>query len=223
LPFQKLIYFFSEQKAMVNEILVDLERPENNGGVLIFVNDHKIGGTLHKCVLIAKERVHAADFQASKFKAQLVSNNIVDILEPSIHAPLLDVGAQQQLLLDMLTRRSVIDDHGKKDMKIQLNAITKIKARQEKILRLVFPKHVHLSNHLFSAGSVEDKIKPKSITYPVDILLAPNTNRVVSHKSLEMYVFWKVVMVEQRQRVIDGASTNEELDDILDSMPGTNT
>ena len=83
-----------------------------------------------------------------------------------------------------------------------------------------FPKSVHLYNHFFSAGS-DDKIKPKSITYPVDIQLAPNTNRAITHKSLEMYVFWKVVMVEERQRVIDGASTNEELDDILDSMPGT--
>jgi hypothetical protein len=199
---------------------MDLERPEDNSGVLIFVNDQKIGGTLHKCVLIGKERVHAADFQSSKFKAQLVSPNIVDILEPSIHAPLLDVGGQQQLMLDMLIHRDVIDDHGEKDMKIQLNAITKNKARQEKFLRLVFLKSVHLSNHLFSGGS-EDKVKPKLITYPADIQLAPNTNRAITHKSLEMYVFWKVVMVKERQRVIDGASTNEELDDILDSMPGT--
>jgi hypothetical protein len=215
-------FFFLEEKAMVNQIPVDLERPENNGGVLIFLIDHKIGGTLHKCVLICKERVHPADFQSSKFKARLVSPNIVDILEPTIHAPFLDVGGgQQQKLLNMLVRRGVIDDQGEQDMKIQLNAIIKKKARQEKFLRLVFPKSVHLSNHLFSAGS-DDKIKPKSITYPVDIELAPNTDRAVTHKSLEMFVFWKIVMVEESQRVIDGASTNEELDDILDSMPGTN-
>ena len=83
----------------------------------------------------------------------------------------------------MLMRRGVIDEYGENDMKIQLNAITKDKARQEKVLRLVFPKSVHLSNHLFSAGS-DDKINPKSITYPVEIELAPNTNRAMKHKSL---------------------------------------
>jgi hypothetical protein len=121
----------------------------------------------------------------------------------------------------MLVRRAVIDDYGEQGIKIQINAIIKTKARQEKFTRLVFPKSVHLSNHLFSAGS-DDKIKPKSITYPVDIELAPGTTRAIIHKSLEMFVFWKIVMVEERQRVVDGASTNEELDDILAAMPGTN-
>jgi hypothetical protein len=201
---------------------VDLACPENNGGVLVFVIDHKIGGTLHKCVLICKERVHPDDFQASKFKAQLMSPNIVEILEPTIQAPLLDVSSgEQQNMLNLLHRREVIDDQGEQDMKIQLNAIAKKKERQEKFIRLVFPKSVHLSNHLFSPGS-DDKIKPKSITWPTDIKLAANTNREISHKTLEMFVFWKIVMVEERQRVIDGGSTNEELDDILAQMPGTN-
>jgi hypothetical protein len=217
---QTHIIFF-ELTAAVNEIPVDLECPENNGGLLLFVIDHKIGGTLHKCVLICKERVHAADFQSGKYKAQLVSPNIIEILEPTIQAPFLDSGGGQQTnLLNLLVRRQVIDDQGEQDLKIQLNAITQKTERREKYTRLIFPKNVQLSNHLFSAGS-DDKIKSKSITFSFDVELAPGTTRAIKHASLEMFVFWKVVMVEERQRVIDGASTNEELDDILDSFSGT--
>jgi hypothetical protein len=200
---------------------VDLEHPENNAGLLIHLGDHNISGTLQKYASIVAQRVHPADYMSGKYKAWLMSPTQVKLQVPSIQFPMMDGAGQQITLLDKAKSRDIIDDRGEDDLKIHLNAIARKVSRQTRFMLLDFPKHVHLSNHLFSPGAQDASIKSKQIFFPIQLEMGQGPKKA-THNLIEMYIFWRIAVVEEHKRVIDGVQVNEELDDILDSMSGMN-
>ena len=211
---------------------VDHSHPGNHGGRLVLftldgiVTGSTGGQTLQKYVMIVDQMSHPSDIEDDRYKCTVMSTKLVHVSVPSLCRSLTDNGdptdpsltPESEIFLETCRERRVLDDRGKGDIRMQLNALRDMDpAYSTQVFHVNF-KDVPISN---SIGSVKGHvIDMKNINYPVVLRQMKGTRFEQQNTFKHFHVTFLIPLHEPHKRTLGmpSQSVNSGIEDMMDSM-----
>jgi hypothetical protein len=192
-------------------IPVDTVKPENNGGVMVLpfsdveIANVEIGTFLLNGVALEKH-VDIRDLSSNKYKAFLVSDHEVLLVEPAVPFPFLHLSEK---VYEKQEAHGLYCDRAQQGREVVKNAILHDKGRQTKRIMLVFPDEYPLTMEHTS----RDNKKTGEIPFELIPIQSEYTVGGMVHKITDVFMQWKLHYIEETPRFTKSADNSAEIDD----------